>query len=210
MLAKKTEGKEGLNLQQLEEVLVRDQFIIDHENYRKDNWEPLKHFRSKYDAEYPVSQTILSANEIANRRKDMDKNTLNAIRLCILNDEHERVFSYMELLHFSQSLKLCVNLCEQLNASDLSQKIAKFITEKEQKDLMLESYKNSNRPQGNVNALENRRMMKAAITSQEKPDLSQFAINSSGPATSLLAKATSSENEASRDLQEIPEAKSTA
>ncbi len=52
---KKTEGKDGLNLQQLEEILVRDQFILDHENFRKDNWEPLKHFRSKYDAEYPVS-----------------------------------------------------------------------------------------------------------------------------------------------------------
>lgn len=139
----------------------------------------------------------------------MDKNTLNAIRLCILNDEHERVFSYMELLHFSQSLKLCVNLCEQLNASDLSQKIAKFITEKEQKDLMLESYKNSQRPQGNVNALENRRMMKAAITSQEKPELSQFAINSSGPAAPSLGKLASSDNEGSRDIQEIPEAKTT-
>jgi hypothetical protein len=117
---KKTEGKDGLSLQQLEEQLVQTQFIIDHENYRREQWEPLKHFRSKYDAEFPMSESILSTSDIANRRKEMDKNTLNAIRLCILNDDHERVFSYMELLHFSQSLKLCVNLCEQLNAHELS------------------------------------------------------------------------------------------
>ena len=99
--AKKTEGKEGLNLQQLEEMQVKDQFLLDHENYRKDLWEPLKHFRSKYDAEFPMSDTILSHNDIVNRRKEMDKNTLQAIRICIMNDDHERVFSYLELLHFA-------------------------------------------------------------------------------------------------------------
>jgi hypothetical protein len=109
---KKTEGKDGLTLQQLEEQLVKEQFLIEHETYRKDTWEPLKHFRSKYDAEFPISESILTTNDITNRRKDMDKNTLNAIRLSILNDDHERVFSYLDLLHFSQSLKLCVNLCE--------------------------------------------------------------------------------------------------
>lgn len=80
---------------------AKDQFLLDHENYRKDYWEPLKHFRSKYDAEFPISETILSHNELVNRRKEMDKNTLQAIRLSIMNDDHDRVFSYMELLHFS-------------------------------------------------------------------------------------------------------------
>lgn len=98
---KKTEGKDGMTLQQLEENLVRESFLIEHETYRKDTWEPLKHFRSKYDAEFPISESILTTNDITNRRKDMDKNTLNAIRLSILNDDHERVFSYLDLLHFS-------------------------------------------------------------------------------------------------------------
>jgi hypothetical protein len=117
---KKTEGKDGLTLQELDESLVKQQFLIEHESYRKDQWEPLKHFRSKYDAEYPISESILSAADITSRKREMDKLTMNAIRLCILNDEHERVFSYMDLLHFSQSLKMCVQLCEQLNAFELS------------------------------------------------------------------------------------------
>ena len=150
---------------------MREQFQIEHETYRKDQWEPLKHFRSKYDAEFPISESILTTNDITNRRKDMDKNTLNAIRLSILNDDHERVFSYLDLLHFSQSLKLCVNLCEQLNASDLSQKIAKYIADKEQKEVMLETYKATSKP-ATQNSLEQRRMLKTAMTSGgDKPEL---------------------------------------
>lgn len=78
----------------------------------------------------------------------------------------------MELLNFSQSLKLCIQLCESLNAHELSQKIAKFVSEKEQKDLMIESYK-ATTSKAAVSGLENRRLMKAAISSHsEKPDLS--------------------------------------
>lgn len=94
--------------------------MIDHENYRRDHWESLKHFRSKYDSEYPLSLSILTANELVNKKKELDKHTLNAIRLCIINQDYERVFSYIELLNFSQSIKLCVQLCDNLNAYDLS------------------------------------------------------------------------------------------
>jgi hypothetical protein len=71
----------------LEEALARDQMLIDHENYRREHWEALKHFRSKYDSEFPLSDSILTPAEIANRKREMDKLTLNAIRLCILNDD---------------------------------------------------------------------------------------------------------------------------
>ena len=175
---KKTEGKDGLTLQELDESLVKQQFLIEHESYRKDQWEPLKHFRSKYDAEYPISESILSAADITSRKRDMDKLTMNAIRLCILNDEHERVFSYMDLLYYSQSLKMCVQLCEQLNAFELSQKIAKFVNDKEQKEMMLETYKATTKTNAGQNSLEQRKMLKTAMTNGgEKPDLSQFAIN---------------------------------
>lgn len=49
----------------------------------------------------------------------------------------------MDMLHFTASLKLVVTLCDQLNAHDLSQKIAKFMQDKEQKDLMVETYKST-------------------------------------------------------------------
>lgn len=50
----------------------------------------------------------------------MDKEVLNAIRLCVIGDEKEKVFDYMDQLHFKQSLTLCVKMCEKLKAPDLA------------------------------------------------------------------------------------------
>lgn len=96
-----TGKKDVKNLVTLEESLSRGQFLIDHENYRRENWEPLKHFRSKYDSDYFQSSSILGLTELANKKKELDKVTLDAIRLCIVNQDQERVFSYMELLNYS-------------------------------------------------------------------------------------------------------------
>lgn len=62
----------------------------------------------------------MNNSDIMNKKKEMDKLTLNAIRISILNDDHERVFSYLDILHFSHSLKLVVTLCDSLNATELS------------------------------------------------------------------------------------------
>ena len=55
---------------QLEEALARQMFISDHEQFRKDNWETLKHFRSKYDNEFILSDSIMSSADITNRKKE--------------------------------------------------------------------------------------------------------------------------------------------
>jgi len=56
---------------------------LEHEIFRKQNWESLKHFRSKYDNEFAQSETILDASDIAELKRTMDKEILNAIRLCV-------------------------------------------------------------------------------------------------------------------------------
>jgi len=40
-------------------------------------------------------------NEIVELKRNMDKECLNAIRLCVMADEKEKVFDYMDMLHFS-------------------------------------------------------------------------------------------------------------
>ena len=111
---KNIDSKE-MTAQQIEEQFLRDQIQLDFETYRKDTWEPLKHFRSKYDNEYVLSESIMSANDLTNKKKEMDKLILNSIRMCIVTEEVEKVFSYIDLLNFSQSVKLCVSLCESMN-----------------------------------------------------------------------------------------------
>ena len=44
---------------------------------------------------------------------------------------------------------------------------------------MLESYKSTMKPSTNTNALENRRMMKAAMSSVDRPDISQYELTAS-------------------------------
>jgi len=71
----------------------------------------------------------------------MDKLILNAIRMSIIADENEKVLSYMDMLHFSQSLKLCVRLCQELKSAELAQKVSKYLKDKETKEMFLETMK---------------------------------------------------------------------
>ena len=73
-------------LPQIEEQLLSCSLMLDHSQFRKDNWEQLKHFRSKYDNEHCLSESVPDAADIAKQKKDMDKFALNAIRLCIINN----------------------------------------------------------------------------------------------------------------------------
>ena len=69
---------------------------LEHEMFRKQNWEALKHFRSKYDNEFAQSETILDNEQVIELKKTMDKEVLNAIRLCVMGDEKEKVFDFMD------------------------------------------------------------------------------------------------------------------
>lgn len=66
--------------------------LIEQEAFRIQNWESLKHFRSKYDNEYHLSTTILDPTQLASQKKEVDKLILNAIRVCIVKEELEKVF----------------------------------------------------------------------------------------------------------------------
>ena len=65
----------------------------------------------------------------------MDKLLLNAVRICIMSDDNEKVFSYMEMFNFTQSLKLCIKLFEQLKRPEMAQKVARFISDKETREI---------------------------------------------------------------------------
>ena len=47
------------SLPQIETKLQEMWLHLEHEIFRKQNWESLKHFRSKYDNEFAQSETIL-------------------------------------------------------------------------------------------------------------------------------------------------------
>ena len=92
---------------------------------------------------HALSEGIPTNTDLNTKKKEMDKILLNVIRKTILEDNPEKVFQYLDMLNFSQSLKLCVKLCEQLNQSELAHKVSQHLQEKEQKDIMLAELKPS-------------------------------------------------------------------
>ena len=126
------EGAEKLH--EKDEKFIRSQFMIDHEQYRKDVWEPLKHYRSRYDSERVITENIMESSEITNKKRELDKLVIENIRSCIMNDDHQKVFTYLNLLHFSVSLKLVVKLCDQLKQTQLAQQVSKFLDDKQYRE----------------------------------------------------------------------------
>ena len=67
-----------------------------------------------------LSESIMTPQELLSKKKEMDKILLNAIRMCIISDDHEKVFTFMDMFNFTQSLNICVTLCNQLNQDELA------------------------------------------------------------------------------------------
>lgn len=99
---------------------MRGQFILDHEVYRKQKWDMLKTIRSETDNERAQSDTILEIQDLTNKKRELDKLVLQSVRLAIVNQEHEKVFQYLDLINFTQSLKLVIRLCNSLKADELA------------------------------------------------------------------------------------------
>jgi len=98
-----------------EEQLLRKQFILDIETFRRENWEILKSCRGRYESEKVLSESIFEASDVTKNKKELDKLVLQAMRLAIVNKEHDKVETYLDLFHFSQSLQIAVKMCNQLN-----------------------------------------------------------------------------------------------
>lgn len=132
--------KQDEDLALIEELYLRNQMILDHEQYRKDVWLPYKLFRGTYDNERFMSESILDQKDITQKKKELDKQMIGAIRVAIVNDEHDKVFTYLELLNFTTTIKVVVKLCNELQQNHLAQRISKYIDEKAEKDVLSKQY----------------------------------------------------------------------
>ena len=130
--------KDEKTTDQLEEQYLRQQMITTHETFRRQEWESLKNFRSTNDPERFLSDNILEQKDIVNHKKELDKLTIQQIRQCIIQSNHEKVFGYLDLLNFANSLKLIVKLCNQMQQVELAQKVSQFIKDKEHRDVLMQ------------------------------------------------------------------------
>ena len=128
--------KQEEDIAQTEQELMKEQLVLDHEKYRHEVWMPYKLFRGSNDNERFLSESILDQKDIMQKKKNIDKTLISAIRVAITNDEPDKVFTYLEQLNFTNSMKLVVKLCNNMNQNHLSQRVSMYIDEKTQKDTM--------------------------------------------------------------------------
>ena len=85
--------------------------------------------------DYFLSESIKDQSQIQGEKKEVDKLLLNAIRICLIKEDFQKVFSYMDMFYFSHSLKLVEKMCEQLKVPEVARKVNLYLSEKENKDL---------------------------------------------------------------------------
>jgi len=76
----------------------------------------------------------MDTSEVTNKKRELDKLIIENIRMCIMNEDHQKVFTYLNLLHYSVSLKLVVKLCDQLKQANLAQQVSKFMEDKQYRE----------------------------------------------------------------------------
>lgn len=141
---KDVDAKE-LTIPQREEEIIRLQANIEFETYRKDQWEHLKHFRTKFDQCYDLSESILSAKDINKLKLEVDKKIIDLIRFTLVQkgsgpDDHDRVLSYLEMVNLTVSYNTCLTLLIHLQQNQLAEKVRKVISDREQREVIMESF----------------------------------------------------------------------
>lgn len=110
-------------LNEIDSDLMLRQLHMQHEKFRMDNWASLKDLRGENDTEKHLSAGILDENAHKALKREEDKAIINAIRLCITTEEHEKIFSYFNMLNYTKSLKLAIQLCEKLGQANLASRL---------------------------------------------------------------------------------------
>ena len=118
-------------LNEIDGDLILRQLHIQHEAYRVEHWASLKDLRGEMDNEKHLSSSILDENASRQLKRDEDKAIINAIRIAITTDNHEKVFSYFNMLNYTKSLKLAVQLCEKLGQGGLAARLSVKISDME-------------------------------------------------------------------------------
>ena len=99
----------------------------------------------------------MDQKQIAELKRDMDKEVIDAIRHCIMADEKEKVFDFMDMLHFSKSLAIVQQLCEKLKQPDMAKKVKKFLDDKQTKEVFMKQVPQDGRQNGGALNLQSQR-----------------------------------------------------
>lgn len=79
--------------------------------------------------------------DLQKNRTEMDKLVLDAIRICIRDKQHDKVFGYLDLLQSTKRISFAVTLCNQLKENELANRVSEYKVKRERQEIIM-----SNRP----------------------------------------------------------------
>lgn len=148
----------------------------------------------------------MDQKDLIQKKKDLDKQTIGAIRLAIINDEEDKVFTYIEQLHFTASIKIVVKLANEMKRDILARRISMYVDEKSERDVMAKQYLQPTKVPANPSYDSKQMQMIMMHKTEEKEsaadDLSKFAIKRGGEPSQVMEVSAPNESaEASQKHQ---------
>ena len=104
----------------LEEQFLKGKLEVCQATERLKHWGFLKLKRKKGENEFEMSEGILNEHQIFNKKRDLDKILIQAVRLCCVKDQIQKACSYANMCFLPQSIQICTKLAYQLNKTHIA------------------------------------------------------------------------------------------
>jgi hypothetical protein len=138
----KLEAKRN-NLPDNEEQYFREHLELTHQQWRRHQWTNLRNTRTQKDPCNFVSKNIYTDVETLDKKKQLDKITINSIRITALNNDKMRVLMYAKRLNLVKSYTLCMSLLHELKLPLIADELRKLRDNKEMEEASIRGHQNS-------------------------------------------------------------------
>ena len=110
----------------IEEAFARDHLELSHQQWRRHQWSNLRNTRTLKDPTYNQSKSIYTDIEVTNKKKALDKKTINSIRIAALAENKAKILFLAKRLHLVISFNLTISLLNELKLPLIADELRKI------------------------------------------------------------------------------------
>ena len=119
-----------------EEEYLRDFINLSHQQWRKKQWSHLKGSRTQTDPNFFNSSSIWENEEILEKQRQLDKTSLNSIRIAAIAGDKAKVIMLAKRFNFVKYFNLAIEMLEKLELKQYVECLKKLLAQKEESDLI--------------------------------------------------------------------------
>ena len=115
----------------IEENFMRETLELTHQQWRRHQWSVLRNTRTQKDPSYNQSKSIYTDMDVINKKKALDKITINSIRIAALSEDKAKIFSLSAKIHLVKSYTICISLLNEMKMPLIADELRKIQDKKE-------------------------------------------------------------------------------